>query len=254
MTIQEWLKSGCDYQIGVELYAKHGRNKNLLRRFRRLENAALASKLKYELSKVVNPDAFNSPSESIQKSPKPIVFTPPKIKVEKPVDIKKPEESPVLKKMKSKPISFYPIELHPIYHQRINSFLQACSLKVQLNELEEDETEKAFEIQFKIFSLFEINDKCWTILRHFEETGRVMPLKASVDYSQLNPMELLRVQQNIYVRISKRKKTIEKTEQTIVNTKEAGRVERLKQNVLKKKEELQQLENDLEAITKLIQG
>src|SRR5690554_5954585 len=106
MTIHEWLKSGCDYQTGVELYEKHGRNKNLLRRFRRVENAALASKLKYELSKIANPTTFNTPSNPIQKSPKSIVFTPPKIKVKKPVDIRKDEESPVLKKMKSNPISF----------------------------------------------------------------------------------------------------------------------------------------------------
>lgn len=250
MTVKNWFKTGCDYQTGVDLYERIGRNKNLLRRFRRVENPATISKLKYELSKFIEEET--QPPTPVVK-PKPIVFTPPKIIVEKP-PIAAPKESDQLKEMKSKPISFYPLELHAVYHQRINSFLQACTLKIQLNDLNDDEVGKAFEIQFKIFSLFELNDKCWKILRHFEETGRVMPLKTSQDFSKLNPMELLRLQQNIYSRISKRKKTIQRYESSLTIEKNLAKTESLKKNILKKTEELQQLENDLEAISKLIQS
>lgn len=257
MSIQEWFKSGCNYQEGVKLYEVHGRNKNLIRLFRRGNDKKNVQLLHYELNKILrqSSDKSRTPVRQVSdKKPTRLIVnhSPRVLSSSLPSDQMATQPSEELKKMKSKPISFYPVVLHPVYHQRINSFLQACSLKMKLNELPEDEVEKAFELQFQIFNLFELNDKCWTILRHYEDTGRIMPLKSSEDYSKLNPGELFRMQQNLYSRISKRKKTIDNKEKELNATKEPGKIARLEQTIIEKKEELQQLENDIAEISRLM--
>jgi hypothetical protein len=50
--IQEWFKKGQPYQEGVALYAKHGRNQTLIKKFQRKENAMFREKLAYKLSQL----------------------------------------------------------------------------------------------------------------------------------------------------------------------------------------------------------
>ncbi|MFN4254556.1 MAG: hypothetical protein ACK4Q5_06080 [Saprospiraceae bacterium] len=53
MTINEWLESPeKDYATGVALYAKHGKNTNLLRLFQTREKEYTREKLEYELGKI----------------------------------------------------------------------------------------------------------------------------------------------------------------------------------------------------------
>lgn len=53
MTIQEWLDDpNRDFQKGVELYMRYGKNANLLRRFKKQDEYTTA-KLPYELAKLV---------------------------------------------------------------------------------------------------------------------------------------------------------------------------------------------------------
>lgn len=238
MTATEWFAAGCNYEKGVSIYEQHVRKQHIIRQLRRssdIRNVKLLHKALREIA-AAESGVMNDPVQP-KPNPNPTACAAP--------------ESKELKKLKARPLSSYPVQLHPVYQLRLSTFLEACSLKIKLNSLKEDETEKAFDIQYRIFELFETNDKCWEILKHYETTGRIMPLTASEDYSKMLPAELFRTRENLYSRVSKRKKTIEKKEQELAKTKEPGRQERLKQTIIDKKEELRQLENDIEAITEL---
>lgn len=236
MTATEWFATGCNYEKGVLIYEQHVRKQHIIRQLRRssdIKNVKLLHKALREVAAAesgIIPKAKPKPNQTTAAVP----------------------ESKELKKLKERPLSSYPVELHPVYQQRLSTFLQACSLKIKLNSLKEDETEKAFDIQYKIFELFETNDKCWEILNHYETTGRIMPLTHSEDFSKLSTSELFRTRENLYSRVSKRKKTIEKKEQELTRTEEPGKQERLNQIIAAKKEELRQLENDIEAISELL--
>ena len=162
------------------------------------------------------------------------------------------EETPSdkLKEIKSKPISIYPASLHPVYQRRISTFLEACSLKVQLNEIENNQ-EEAFKIQFKIFNLFMENDKCWKVLKQFEDHGQILPFESSEDFSSLSYTALCKLRQNKYTSVWKRKKTIEdwKAELPSLPINKRGKKEL---NILEKEKELQQFLNDIEKLSNLI--
>ncbi len=50
--IKQWIKNGCDYKAGVEIYKNlKGINKMLLRQFALVENPQRKAKLLYELKK-----------------------------------------------------------------------------------------------------------------------------------------------------------------------------------------------------------
>lgn len=246
MTVQEWFDKGCDYNQGVLIFSGIGKNKNLLKAFQRKETNWNREKLKYELNK------FRTNSGQITDKSRTSSGQPKNSPANKLTSLKKIIQSGELTKIKSKPMSAYPILLHPVYQRRIAAFYKAASLKVQLNQLPEDAEPDALKLQFQIWEAVKENDKCWTILRHYDDTGRIMPTESTTDFKELSPQELVNQRQKLYVNKSKRAKTIRiKEDDLSVETNPAKRL-KLEEFILKKKEELQAIENDIEQLTTMI--
>lgn len=241
MTVQEWLSGKGNYNDGVRLLAKHTQNKELVRFFEN-ESAINRMKLRIHLANLSKQKPPTKPSEN-----KP---------VRKQVQIsdKVIDSSPGKSLQTKKPISFYPSELHETYQLRISSFLKASSLKVQLNNVPEENDEEALELQNQIWEQLEINKKCWEILDHYDTTGQALPTKSKNDFSDLSAQELVNQRQRLYANVSKRKKTIENIEKQITSETKLGKLERLKNKLLQKQLELQELQNDIDKLSKMING
>jgi|GEM_PF-2200621 len=242
MNIQEWFTTGSDYKKGVELYALVPYcNKHLLRIFNGGETHYNREKLKTELRKFIHtPITLNEIPDYQVKT-----FT----KHEQGIEVEihpKPE-------FNKKPISFYPLELHPIYKKRIESFYEACTLKTQLNNLPEESEKEALELQFKIYQCWKVNDRSSLILRHYEQTKRIMPFETKEDFSGLSPQELVNKRQKLYSRISKRKSTLLALDNRYKSCPEGASKVSLLNKINQKKEEMQQLNLQVEALTNKIE-
>lgn len=233
MNISDWLAGYGDYQDGFRLLAKHAKNKQFLKQFAK-ESALNRMKMRIALSNI----AKTQTQKTVKTKQSPVLSI---------VD-KSPEKAEITKK----PISAYPKELHEIYQLRINSFLRASSLKVELNAVPEDDELSALELQTEIWKQLEVNKKCWQILDHYDTTGQVLPTKSTTDFSKLSPMEMVKQRQRLYVNVSKRKKTIENIELQIAEEDKPGKIERLKSKLFQKKSELQELQNDIDKLSNII--
>lgn len=233
MNISDWLAGYGDYQDGLRLLAKHTNNTQLLKQFAQ-ESALNRMKMRIALSNIAKTQTLKT-----VKTKQSAVLS---------IVDKSPEKAVTTKK----PISAYPKELHEIYQLRINSFLRASSLKVELNAVPEDDELSALELQTEIWKQLEVNKKCWQILDHYDTTGQVLPTKSTTDFSKLSPMEMVKQRQRLYVNVSKRKKTIENIELQISEEDKPGKIERLKSKLFQKKYELQELQNDIDKLSNLI--
>lgn len=233
MNISDWLAGYGDYQDGLRLLVKHTNNTQLLKQFAQ-ESALNRMKMRIALSNIAKTQTL----KTVKTKQSPVLSI---------VD-KSPEKAVTTKK----PISAYPKELHEIYQLRINSFLRASSLKVELNAVPEDDELSALELQTEIWKQLEVNKKCWQILDHYDTTGQVLPTKSTTDFSKLSPMEMVKQRQRLYVNVSKRKKTIENIELQISEEDKPGKIERLKSKLFQKKYELQELQNDIDKLSNLI--
>lgn len=238
MTVQEWFENGCDYDQGVLIFTRIGKNRNLVRVFSRKETNWNREKLKYELNKF-RTNLGQIPARKLKKN------TPP-------ASTDKNIQSAELITIKSKPMVAYPVSLHPVYQRRIAAFYKAASLKVQLNDLAEESEEEALQLQFEIWGLIKVNNKCWKILSHYDDTGRIMPTESTADFKELSPQELVNQRQKLYVNKSKRSKTILSKEAELSSEINPAKRLKLKEFIMKKKEELQAIENDIEQLTTLI--
>lgn len=107
-------------------------------------------------------------------------------------------------------ISEYPVELHAAYLRRREVFLEACSLKVQLNALADNEILQAGRLQWEIFHRFQEFDKYEKALRHYRDTKRIMPTETKEDFSDV-PDKLLHLKlRNLRSLKTNRKKTLRK--------------------------------------------
>jgi len=148
-------------------------------------------------------------------------------------------------------ISQYPVALHETYKKRYEHWLEACSLKVSLNEIPDQDSEAALIIQDKIMKCFSRFDVCQEALDYFNEKKRVLPVKSSQDFSQLSPVELLKLRNNLRSQITKRKATIHKKHSELPDP-EADNF-KVKQNALNRKiEELRELELQLKEVESLL--
>ena len=148
-------------------------------------------------------------------------------------------------------ISNYPQELHVAYKQRYDYWLEACSLKIQLNSTHPGDEKSAFEIQSKMFTALDQLDKCQNALDHYKEYKRVLPIETKVDYGSLTPMELITTRNNLRSNITKRKSTISKMEASLPKTNHPN-YKRDLHLLNRKKEQLQEYENRVEQLNKLI--
>lgn len=244
MEIKKWLLSGCDYKTGVELYSKLPNNKKLLRFFKLKETSYSLQKLKYELQKYIDHPAEKKVKEEKNNRKIPILQ---RDKQENTFSKKEIPEA-----YKRKPIAYYPLVLHSTYRTGVEMFYQACSLKIKLNLLAPSESKESLKIQFEIFKCFEINDKCLKILKHYEETKRILPFENIKDFSHLNAQQLVNERQKLYSRVSKRKKTILELEEKYNLTEDKILQKKMFNKINNKKEELQKLNLEIDALSKKI--
>ena len=155
-----------------------------------------------------------------------------------------PKTEPPKRKVFNDLISDYPVELHPAYRRRWDLWMQACSLKMQLNKIPETETESALEIQMKIYRCFLDFDQCQKVLKHYREHKRIMPLEAETDFEGMSELEIYKHRDNLRALITRRKQTINKMENSLPAPEDPEYQSRLHTLNLKR-EQLQEKENEL---------
>lgn len=210
--VNNWLQNK-NYKDGIQLLENLDPNNIFIPRFKEKQTTFFEKKLENELLK------FKDSSASILIQEKREIVT--------------------------KKIADYPLELHSIYNKRLATFLESCSLKVQLNALLDNEEEEALTIQFKIFNLMQENKHCWKILSHYDKTKEVLPLESTSDFENLSPAELWKIRQLKYQQLSRRKKSLEKFEKELAAEIDFVKKIKLEQKILKTVNEIYLYENDL---------
>jgi len=148
-------------------------------------------------------------------------------------------------------ISQYPIELHQDYQNRYKYWLEACSLKVELNAVHRKDEKTAYELQEKIMFCFEKMDKAQKALQHYQNHKRIIKTETKTDFSQLSPMELLLKRNSTRSNISKRNSTIARMEAILPNVSDPNFKRKL-HSLNRKKEQLQELLNELEILEAMV--
>ena len=148
-------------------------------------------------------------------------------------------------------ISYYPVELHQAYKMRYDHWLEACSLKVLLNEVDIKNEEKALEIQWKMFDNLESMDKYQKALEYYNEHKRIIETETKETFDDLSPMELIKKRQNLRSNISKRINTLKKMEESL--PEKGAEDYNLRLHLINRKtEEIQQLKNRVVKLDEII--
>lgn len=206
MTISEWFTSDKDYNKGLAILATvPGVSPALLGQLKN-ETRSNFLILKYELKKMENNPIY---IKSITK--KKLVLKP--LSVVPKINNTSIIETSVAKEKTKESIALYPIELHGTYRKRIDDFYEMCSLKMQLNEVDEDANDVALSIILKIEDLQSKIDLADEALNYWKENNRLMPVEPKVDLNKLKPMEIFKKIALLETSISKRKKTLESLSQ-----------------------------------------
>lgn len=192
------------------------------------------AKLKYELSKL---EGKGQKTEG----------NPPDAKSEPPTAIRQ-------NKVFNDLIADYPVTLHPVFRKRWEVWMEACSLKIQLNALGENpkvDIETIFAIQWKIYRCFQEFDQCQTILKHYREHKRVMPFELGIDFTKMSEMEVFKYRNNLRALITRRKQTIKKLENELPSA-ESQQLKAKQHTINLKKEQLQEKINELLECNKIL--
>lgn len=148
-------------------------------------------------------------------------------------------------------ISNYPKELHEAYKNRYEYWLNACSLKIELNNVHYSDEDTAYEIQAKLWDCLEKMDRCQEALDHYRDHKRILETKTLADFSKLSAIELLKKRNSIRSNITKRKSTIKKLEEMLPRHTDANYRKKLNQVNLKI-EQLRKIENELVRLEEII--
>lgn len=173
-----------------------------------------------------------------------------------PVKIQEPKKE-IIKSVKERKsifsdlISNYPKELHGAFKDRYDYWLNACSLKIELNEVHYSDEETAYEIQVKLWDCLEKMDRCQEALTHYRENKRILETISTADFSKLSAMELLKKRNSTRSNITKRKSTIRKLEELLPKHTNPNYRKKLHQINLKI-EQLRKIENELQILEELI--
>ena len=221
--IQEWIDAGCNYQEGIKLYEHYKVNDSFLEKFKIRENAFLRKVMKDDLVKLL--EQTNETSQLQYEEDK--------------VD------------HQTHPMEFYPSELHEVFIDRINTHLEARKLKIELNKLSYGQADVALPIILKIDKLFQQNEKCWTILNHWEDTRQILPYKSNSNFNSLSPTALVRTLQNRESSASKLKKNISRWEAELESYDALKRLKK-EDDLLRKKKKYQELLNDISELRNII--
>ena len=150
----------------------------------------------------------------------------------------------------SKLISDFPPELHKVYLERKHVFLQACSLKMQLNAVPMEDENQALSLQQQIVQLFERLDDCTTILDHWTNQKRILKPQTE-DFSTLSAMELIKKRNALRSNLVSREKSLEKWKAEAEELSYEAPLT-LKSKILRKTEEIEQIKLTIKELDKLI--
>lgn len=150
----------------------------------------------------------------------------------------------------AKLISDFPPELHGIYLERKHVFLQACSLKMQLNAVPMEDENQALSLQQQIVQLFERLDDCTTILDHWTNQKRILKPQTE-DFSTLSAMELIKKRNALRSNLVSREKSLAKWKSEAEKLSDKTPL-RLKSKILRKTEEIEQIKLTIKELDKLI--
>lgn len=235
-TIEKWFVDNCPYAEGLTIYSNlKTPNANLLRLFRRNESSANLEKLKYELGK-------------LRTTPEPVV----KVTEEKEtVNI----ESTAIAHEKKQQLMFHdlPPELRPELLKANELFRKNCFLKVTLNELDPDAETEALNLQMQISENFRVNRLCWKKIDFWLE-HRQLPKEVTSGFENLTGGQLAKKQQYLFQNISKMKKRFDENLKVLAGTNSITEKARLQRLVAKQDRELISKNEELEIITRLIDG
>lgn len=148
-------------------------------------------------------------------------------------------------------ISEYPVELHQAYLKRREAFLEACSLKVQLNNLPDESILQAGRLQWKIWHLFKEFDRLQKILRHYKETKRILPMETTENFSDIPTVQLHLKLRNLRSLKTNRKKTIKRLREALPDADDATFKARFSE-LNRKIEQLAELDLQIEKLQEMI--
>lgn len=229
MTIATWLTSeNQDYKTALQLYeALPTCNRHFLKAMQKADTPQNLIKLRYQLEKY---KSLEVPKATTTKGIKPVLIgnTEPKPNF----------KSRVL-------ITDLPLELHATYIEQKNNFAKACSLKMQLNALEEHEIEhKALGVILEIESLFKAINEAWKIIDYYLEHKEVIQVPKTT-LENLTSIELINKQNSLRSSITRQKARKEKLLKELQNTSLRTQKLKLEAKIEKATKKLINLESTL---------
>ena len=148
-------------------------------------------------------------------------------------------------------IAQYPAELHPVYQNAYNNWIKACSLKIKLNAVDDDDEEEALEIQTEIFKIMERFDKDQAALNYYTENKRVLPTATATNFDDLSPIELMTKRNSLRGLVTRRTQTLNKRSAELPAKEDP--TFRTKQNFIHNKtEELQDMILQLQKLDEML--
>lgn len=204
-------------------YERLGGNLQGVPRFYSLENEA---KLRREISKLANKQISKLENEPISK----------------------------LENKPNRLISDYPQTLHPVYLAKKKHWLQACSLKLQLNALPAHQESQARALQQQLWHLFEEMDACDTVLDYWSKHKRILSSPAPTQeeaLDKLSPTQLVQRLHTLRSNIVSREKSLIKWRLQAAESE--GENFTLAEKIFRKTEELEQLKLLVKTIEKKIE-
>lgn len=234
--IEKWFANNCPYSEGVAIYRdSKSPSANLLRLFKKNESAANLEKLKYELGK-------------LKHIPAPVV----KLIPEKPiVNI----EATAVANERKQQLMFHnlPAELRPELLKTNELFRKNCFLKVMLNDLPADAENEALQLQMQISDNFRTNRLCWKKIDFWIE-HRQLPKEVTSGFENLTGAQLAKRQQYLFQNISKMKKRFDENLKALAGIEAFKAKARMQKLVTKQDADLIKKNEELQIITRLIDG
>jgi hypothetical protein len=191
--IISWLESGRDYNEGVDLYFKYGRNPNFKKMFPHRENR-YATKLAYELAKLAGISLSEFQTKFQKRVLKPTVNKP------------RTETPAIIKKIKS--------ELGDLHRLRAH-------LHRKMSEVPEDNTPENMKSRAALLEnikkISERADILWNAKEHYYETGQLPPAstieppKKDKKANEMTGEDRVKRRSNLRSSLSKDKKKAEET-------------------------------------------
>jgi hypothetical protein len=237
MDFNSWNQLGRDYEEGLLLLSRISDNQSLIKSLKNSPTEANRLVLLAELHKA------NLKNKKKEVLPKPLVEVKPTATAEQPTQADKHWK---------RELAELPSQLWPVVEHRKNAFNKVCVLKMQLNELSENEEEKALTMQLEMFRLWQEIDMAWAKIDYWKENRRFLPSETVENYEGITLNKAIKERALLYSRVVKRKKTIAMMTEELLHLKEKEKD--LRQYQLdKKKEELVVLENSIQTLNKIIQ-